>query len=198
MKATSLLIAVTLMSAPLSADEVRHDPIAQWLNKHSHEVMQGTLAMMLLWGDMDTVDQAGLTLDGMVAATAAAEGLKMVISDPRPRDPEARDGMPSSHTAAAFALAHGLTGWRGSWGPAVYAFAAGVGWARVEEDHHSVEQVLAGAAVGMWIAGVSRRSDGFLFHAGADMPETAFSSEEDLSSVAASPQAIMLLWEQCW
>ena len=131
---TRPLIAITLalLCAPLCAEQApKGDPIAHWLNDHSDELMQGTLAVMLVVGDNITEDAAAQTLDGTIGALAAAEAIKLMIDQPRPRDPSADDGFPSSHAATAFAFARGLSDWRSSWTTAVYAFATGVGWARV-------------------------------------------------------------------
>ena len=128
-----LIACLILLSAHARAQQSRSgDPIAQWLNEHSDEVLQGTLGAMMILGDYRTEDAAARTRDGTIAAVVAAEALKLVIDQPRPRDPTADDGFPSSHAASAFAFAHGRSEWRSSWTPAVYAFAAGVGWARVE------------------------------------------------------------------
>ena len=175
-----------------------HDPIARWLNKHSHEVMQGTMAVMLLVGDHDTVHDTGATFDGMLTSLTAAEALKLVIDQPRPRQPSATDGFPSSHSAAAFAFARGLSDWRSSWSAAVYAFAAGVGWARVEEGYHTPEQVLAGAALGVWVAGASLESNGFLLHRGDGPAAFAGSSErsDGCEGFAGGPSVV--LWRRAW
>ncbi|MFW5868957.1 MAG: phosphatase PAP2 family protein [Armatimonadota bacterium] len=193
-------IFVLLLCSPLMADDApkRHDPIAQWLNDHSHEVMQGTLALMVLVGDHDTVDDALTTFDGMLLSLAAAESLKLVIDEPRPRDPAATDGFPSSHATTAFAFAYGINDWRGDWGPYAYAFAAGVGWARVDEGYHTTEQVLAGAALGLWIAGVSMSNNGLLIHRG--------SKSSSLNEVPGGAEGVgrfdggpsVVLWRRQW
>ena len=112
-----IVLAFLLLCSPLLAEEAAgtHDPVAQWLNKHSHELMEGTLAIMLLVGDYDTVRDAAVTLDGMVTSLAGTEGLKLIVDEPRPNDASATDGFPSSHSAAAFAFARGLTDWRSEW-----------------------------------------------------------------------------------
>lgn len=197
------LCAITILlflCSPLQAQEqaVKHDSVAHWLNKHSHDVMQGTMALMLLVGDHDTIHDTGATFDGMVASLAAAEALKLLFDESRPRDRKAEDGFPSSHAATAFAFAQGLSDWRSSWTVAVYAFAAGVGWARVEEGYHTPDQVLAGAALGIWIAGASLESNGFLIHRGGDQPiRTALpNGAEARNRFGASPGVV--LWRRTW
>jgi hypothetical protein len=193
-------ILALALCAPLWAEPAETgDPIAQWLNEHSDEVLQGTLGAMMILGDYRTEDAAALTLDGTIAAVAAAEALKLVINQPRPRDPTADDGFPSSHAASAFAFAHGMSEWRSSWTPAVYAFAAGVGWARVEGGYHTLEQVAAGAALGVWLAGVSRAQDGFILHGGSEHSSSAFEqnpSERSAEGFGAPPTVV--LWRGRW
>jgi membrane-associated phospholipid phosphatase len=160
--------------------------------------MEGTLALLLLVGDHDTVHDAGVTLDGMVASLAAAEGLKLIFDQPRPRDPSAGDGFPSSHATTAFAFARGLSDWRSDWNIPVYAFAAGVGWARVEEGYHTVEQVLAGAALGLWIAGASAESDGFVIQRSADPAAAKLSGEAGDEAEEFGRGPTVLLWKRAW
>ncbi len=195
------LIAATLLllCAPLLAEEKPgNDPIAHWLNVHSDEVMQGTLAVMLVVGDNDTEDAAALTLDGTIGALGVAEAMKLMIDQPRPRDPSAADGFPSSHAATAFAFARGLSDWRPSWTTAAYTFAAGVGWARVEDGYHTAVQVLAGAAIGVWIAGVSLDSDGFILHGGDNLPDTMLPLDGAPAAHTFGAGPSVVLWKQSW
>lgn len=196
-----IAIALTLLCCCAFAEQTqrRHDPVARWVNEQSHEVMQGTLALMLLVGDYETVDSAAVTFEGMVLSLGVAEGLKLVVNQPRPRDPNAEDGFPSSHAATAFAFARGLSDWRSDWSPCVYAFAAGVGWARVEEGYHTTEQVLAGAALGLWIAGISLQSDGLVMRRGSDTDSAMLlgpGDSEAASAFGAGPSVV--LWKQRW
>jgi len=197
-----MVAALVLLCCPLPAEQQsarRHDPVARWLNEQSHEVMQGTLALMLLVGDYETVDSAAVTFEGMVLSLGVAEGLKLVVDQPRPRDPGAEDGFPSSHAATAFAFARGLSDWRSDWGPCVYAFAAGVGWARMEEGYHTPEQVLAGAALGLWIAGISLQSDGLVMRRGSDTDSAMLLVPGDPGAASAfSDGPSVVLWKQRW
>jgi hypothetical protein len=193
-------VALLLLCSPLLASEEPVDPhpAAGWLNDHSHEVMQGALGMMLLVGDYDTVEDAGVIFDGMVFSLAATESLKLVIDEPRPNDPAATDGFPSSHASGTFAFAHGIENWRSDWGPIGYAFAAGVGWARVEEGYHTPEQVLAGAAIGLWVAGASLHSDGFVIHRGDDPNSLLPMGEEEGRRPLPAEGSPVVLWKSEW
>lgn len=83
---------------------------------------------------------------------AATQALKLTIDSPRPDHPEQDDGFPSGHTAISFAFARCVAEESDEWGAAAYAWAAGVAWSRVRQGDHDVPQVLAGAALGWWIA----------------------------------------------
>jgi hypothetical protein len=198
-RAAPAVIAL-LLCCPLLAQEASssHDPVAEWLNDCSEHLMEGTVAILLLVGDHDTVRDAGVTLDGMLTSLAASEGLKVLVDKPRPNDPTATDGFPSSHATAAFAFARGMTDWRSDWGLPVYAFAAGVGWARVEEGYHTVEQVLAGAALGVWLAGVSLNSDGLMISRGADTPAALPATDGLGLTQGFECQPTVVLWERAW
>ncbi|MGI5819887.1 MAG: phosphatase PAP2 family protein [Armatimonadota bacterium] len=193
-----MTIALVLICSALVAGEEaeQHDPVALWLNAHSHELMQGTLAVMGLVGDFQTVRDASVTVDAMLASLASAEALKLVIDQPRPRDPSATDGFPSSHAATAFAFARGLTDWRADWGPWVYVFATGVGWARIEEGFHTPEQVVAGAVLGLWIAGASLENNGFVIHRSSRPTPLLPEGVEGAAGFDAGP--CVVLWRQAW
>jgi hypothetical protein len=198
-RAFAVALLFVMCTPLLASDEpVKADPVAEWLNDHSHEVMQGTLALMALVGNHKAVDDALVTVDAMVTSLAAAEGLKLVIDQPRPRDPSATDGFPSSHATTAFAFASGIDDWRPDWGPYAWAFAAGVGWARVEEGYHTTEQVLAGAALGLWIAGASLENDGFIIHRGYTAAPRLTSDEQVHLTPGFEGRPSVVLWKQSW
>jgi membrane-associated phospholipid phosphatase len=65
---------------------------------------------------------------------------------------------PSGHTAAVAwgtAFLHRRYGWK--WALPAYAATGFVMWARVENDHHHVRDVLAGAAIGLLSGGLLTR-----------------------------------------
>ncbi|MBD3292921.1 MAG: phosphatase PAP2 family protein [Armatimonadia bacterium] len=194
------IILALLLCSPLLAQETSAsaDPVARWLNDHSDHLMEGTVAIMLLVGDHDTVNDAGVTLEGMVTSVAASEGLKALVDQPRPNDPSATDGFPSSHATAAFAFARGMTDWRSEWGLPVYTFAAGVGWSRVEEGYHTVDQVIAGAALGVWLAGVSLSSDGLVINRGPEGPTRPFVARTRTQARVFAQGTSVVLWKWTW
>lgn len=82
------------------------------------------------------------------ATVAVTYGLKYSVDKQRPNGSE--HSFPSGHTASAFQGASFIQrryGWRYSI-PA-YIGAAFVGYSRVESDNHYVEDVVAGAAIGV-------------------------------------------------
>ncbi|UFS63081.1 phosphatase PAP2 family protein [Sulfurimonas sp. HSL-3221] len=75
--------------------------------------------------------------------------LKYSIDKRRP-DGSDQDAFPSGHTAAAFSGASFLQQRYGTpYGLPAYLAAVYVGWSRVEVKAHAVEDVLAGAAIGI-------------------------------------------------
>ncbi|BAJ03423.1 phosphatase PAP2 family protein [Shewanella violacea] len=79
----------------------------------------------------------------------AVEGLKYAVHKERP-DGSGNDSFPSGHAADTFAAATFVQqryGWE--WAIPAYIGAAYVGYTRVASDQHHIEDVLAGAAIGV-------------------------------------------------
>jgi len=84
-----------------------------------------------------------------VVSRVAVEGFKFAVDKDRP-DGSGDDSFPSGHTADSFAAATFIQqryGWK--WAIPAYIGATFVGYSRVESDKHYVEDVLAGAAIGI-------------------------------------------------
>ncbi len=84
-----------------------------------------------------------------VVSRVAVEALKYGIEKDRP-DGSGDDSFPSGHTADSFAAATFMQqryGWQ--WGIPAYIGATFVAYSRVESDKHYIEDVLAGAAIGI-------------------------------------------------
>lgn len=84
-----------------------------------------------------------------VVSRVAVEGLKYAIDKQRP-DGSGDDSFPSGHTADTFAAATFVQqryGWQ--WAIPAYVAAGYVGYTRVASDKHYLEDVLAGAAIGI-------------------------------------------------
>ncbi|MCL1056851.1 phosphatase PAP2 family protein [Shewanella gelidimarina] len=84
-----------------------------------------------------------------VVSRLVVEGLKYTVDKERP-DGSGDDSFPSGHAADTFAAATFVQqryGWK--WAIPAYVGAAYVGYTRVASDKHQVEDVLAGAAIGV-------------------------------------------------
>lgn len=79
-------------------------------------------------------------------------GLKLAVDAPRPYG-GATNSFPSGHTATAFMGAEIIRQEYGKdsplYGIAAYAFAVGIGYARIYNDRHWLTDVIAGAGVGI-------------------------------------------------
>ena len=96
-----------------------------------------------------------LTATAAIFTTLMVNGVKYTVCEPRP-DTQARNSFPSGHTATAFM---GATLVWHSYGPAVglgaYTVAAGIGFLRMYNERHWLNDVLGGAGVGMLAANLS-------------------------------------------
>lgn len=197
----ALLVASLALpvSAPLAAEdepEVEAKSSATEFSEVSVPIMAVTLGAILMDGDWRASDAARYALDAIISADVAAEALKRIVKQPRPRDPKSQDGFPSAHAAAAFAFAHSLSDWQPGAAPAFYAFAATCGWARVREGKHTWVQVLGGAALGTLMAELSLDTDGGLL-------QGAIAPSQDTAMVGFSPSAAQrsgeyAIWEMRW
>lgn len=99
------------------------------------------------------VDRMGVHLVAFATMTALTQGLKYTIRERRP-DSGARNSFPSGHTATAFMgaellrieYAH-ISPWIGYAG---YAVAATTAYLRIYNNRHYLNDVLAGAAIGIF------------------------------------------------
>ncbi len=152
--------AASIVAALLSMGCVAWpEDAADFISDSSSWVMQG-LPPALILGGGEKEERIGRRMaDAGVASQVAAELLKALIDDDRPKDPNATDGFPSGHAAGAWALAEAASIEEPSVRPYAYAFAAAVTWSRVETDLHTPLQALAGAALGYAIGHASGRTN---------------------------------------
>ncbi|MBP5241691.1 MAG: phosphatase PAP2 family protein [Bacteroidales bacterium] len=96
-----------------------------------------------------------LTATATIIFTTIVNGVKYTVREPRP-DTHARNSFPSGHTATAFM---GATLVWHSYGPIVglgaYTVAAGIGFMRMYNERHWLNDVIGGAGVGMIAANLS-------------------------------------------
>jgi len=157
-----LLICAALGAAcPTVADG---DAIADAISDSLRPAVVGTLSAMVVAGNDEMSDTGRYGFDAVIASSLVAEGLKRATDQPRPNDPEANDGFPSGHVTTAFAFARVLSHQYPDTAPYVYGYALATAWSRLELERHDWVQVLAGAALGTWLANESvHREGGLLF-----------------------------------
>ena len=133
--------------------------------------------------------------DALLATGAVTLLLKEITRQPRPNDLSAQDGFPSGHASLTFAFARCLSNEYPDWGKLAYLWAAGVSWSRVRREDHSIAQVLAGAALGSYIADRSRHSSGGLLGGLIVKDEpAAFTSRPELAHRLRN----LGLWQARW
>lgn len=90
-----------------------------------------------------------LTLTSSLLLAGMTNGLKYSVREPRP-DTGSRNSFPSGHTATAFMGAELVRMEYGNTvGTVAYAFATGIALSRVYNDRHWLNDVVAGAGVGI-------------------------------------------------
>lgn len=107
---------------------------------------------MFAYGHFSDNERANERAWSMIKATTYASivttVLKYTVQEERPGD-GARNSFPSGHTTTAFAFASYVGaehGW--AWGIPAYLMAAGVGFSRINDNAHWMNDVVAGAAIG--------------------------------------------------
>ncbi|WP_321397773.1 phosphatase PAP2 family protein [Emcibacter sp.] len=99
--------------------------------------------------EKDTSDGTIQLIESLASSTAVTLALKQVIDKRRPNG-ECCDSFPSGHATIAFSGAAFIQkryGWE--YGIPAYLGAGFVAWSRVDADKHHVEDVIAGAAIGI-------------------------------------------------
>ena len=100
-------------------------------------------------------ERTAMTVTAYASMGVMVLGLKEIVSEKRPDSP-ARNSFPSGHTATAFMGAELMRieyGW--AWGLAAYGVATGVGFLRMYNDRHWLNDVLAGAGIGILSARIA-------------------------------------------
>jgi hypothetical protein len=87
----------------------------------------------------------------ILATSLITQALKGVSREKRP-DSDSRDSFPSGHTSTAFAMATVLAEYQPKYKWLAYGVASIIGWSRIETDAHHWQDVVAGAALGYYVA----------------------------------------------
>lgn len=129
----------------------------QWIGDASMSVLlAGSLATALFSPaeGRSSWDSFTETLEAFAVTAAFTFGLKAAFPRGRPGG-SGDDSFPSGHTSAAFvgaSLIDQNLDWY--WGTTAYGLAALTGYSRIEADRHYLSDVLAGAAIGIFSAGI--------------------------------------------
>ncbi|MGQ9731815.1 MAG: phosphatase PAP2 family protein [Candidatus Zipacnadales bacterium] len=195
-----LLFAVEFFVTGAVADTVGET--AQAISDGSYWIMRAVPPTLALVGGQEEERIGRRMCDAGLATAIVTELLKDVTNDDRPNDPQARDGFPSGHASAAWALAEATRLEKSNLAPYVYAFAAAVTWSRVELKEHTAAQALAGAALGYGIARLSASSHNGLF-GGLIVSKQRRSPTETLLPEPTTPslslrRPIITVWEVYW
>jgi len=110
------------------------------------------------------IDRTLTAVTGFVIMSALTQGTKWAVDEPRPTGTH-RGSFPSGHTATAFLGAELIRLDYGTWpGVAAYAVASGVAVMRILNQRHWINDLLAGAGIGilsaraaLWLLPVERR-----------------------------------------
>ena len=126
-------------------------------------VVAGTIA-----GKPEVQRSGGRVLLSVFAAEVMTGAIKVTAGRFRPEETDnpyifkpfsGHDSFPSGHTTAAFALATSLSHEiRSPWASAaLYTFATGTAWSRLNDQRHWFSDVLAGATIGFTTATIVHR-----------------------------------------
>lgn len=103
-------------------------------------------------GNLRFTERFAVTATAWATMGILVNSLKYIIADMRP-DESTRNSFPSGHTATAFMGAELIRIEYGAWwGAGAYALATGVGLMRVYNGRHWVNDLLGGAAIGIFSA----------------------------------------------
>jgi undecaprenyl-diphosphatase len=158
----ALLLAWPLLPIDRSVRDAVQAERRPWLEAPMHAVSDdarpalgaGLVVALLVPAGRAFAIEAALAL---APVNVTVETLKRLTDRARPDGAHSRSNaaFPSSHAANAFAVATVLARrWRRTW-PAAFALAAIVAYSRLYLDRHWFTDVLAGAALGALLAGLT-------------------------------------------
>jgi hypothetical protein len=145
---------------PFQADQIRNKPLGD--SSMYGDVLGQLVPNILYAGGMGVAayygdELAGERSMGMIKATSYAAMtttlLKYTIRSPRPYNDNIRNSFPSGHTTTAFAFSGYVAaehGW--AWGAPALLMSSFVGYSRINDNRHWLNDVVAGATIG-WMYG---------------------------------------------
>ncbi len=107
------------------------------------------IAAPLLQDGANGSQHALRTADALLTSSVITEGLKHIVREPRPLNPNDRTSFPSGHATAVFSIAAMESHFHPSQAPLWYLGATLIAISRVKLHAHRVRDVVAGAAVGI-------------------------------------------------
>jgi PAP2 superfamily len=129
----------------------------------------------LLAGGNGGTRKAARGAEALLITGALTEGLKRVTRQKRP-DSDERDSFPSNHASLSFAMATTLASYQPKYQWLGYGVASAISYSRVKSNRHRWHEIIAGAALGHFVARrVTREHSGHR------------SSREDASLITAVP-----------
>lgn len=206
MQALILLIAAMATGQPAPSPPTTAHPapsriktgsnVADWIGDTVRPLGIGLPLVLYATGDYANRRAARQIVNAEALALLVSEGLKRLTHEPRPRQPDASDGFPSGHAAAAWAMATVVAHDYPEHSGLAYAYAAAVTWSRRGSRWHTWAQALAGSFVG-WLAGriELNQSDGLFIHVPPENQLQQHSSALAPASPIPGTAAYVILWK---
>ena len=193
-----LALVASFVFAGVTRAEIDRDLSKDLANSLTHigDSLPAVLAGgMILLGNERQEEVGWRTGDALAVTGLATLMLKEMTSQGRPCEPGAVDGFPSGHASTTFAFARAISEEYDGWGKAAYLWAGGVSWSRLRRDDHNFGQVLAGAALGWYLADRSVHSRRGLLN-GLIKRYSRMALTPTQTEGTVSPTVV--LWQETW
>lgn len=156
--ALGCMTAVCLLSANIGTARADHSASRFASGAGTGVFLAAGLLLPLARDGKDGKCHAIRTVDTLLSSTLVTEGLKYLVHEDRPDDPSARDGFPSEHATAAFAVAAMQAHYHPREAILWYGGATLISASRVDLRRHRTRDVAAGAAIGFVTAQLELKS----------------------------------------